>query len=322
MPELPEVTTTVRGLQKVLPGLIFVDIWTDLAKKNNKIKQYKDTIKNDVFFQEFKKKIIGQKVISIERRAKNILINITGGYTILIHLKMTGHLLFGEYKKVISSDKEIINKINWVPKNPGPLNDSYNKYIHAVFTFSKKLHGKTSDNNLAFCDSRKFGKITIFKTDDINTTFHLKNIGPEPLEISFTLSEFKSRLLLKPNSKIKTILMDQSIIAGIGNIYSDEMLWSSGIHPESNPKNIPSAQLLKLYKEMKEVLLKGIDLGGDSMSDYRNIDGLQGDFQKHHNVYKKQNTKCSKYGCHGVIIRKVINGRSAHFCNIHQKLFN
>jgi formamidopyrimidine-DNA glycosylase len=115
--------------------------------------------------------------------------------------------------------------------------------------------------------------------------------------------------------------MDQSIIAGIGNIYSDEMLWSSGIHPESNPKKISNIQLLKLYKEMKDVLTKGINFGGDSMSDYRNIHGLRGDFQNHHNVYKKKNIKCSKKGCSGVIMRKVINGRSAHFCPTHQKLF-
>lgn len=313
MPELPEVTTTVNGLQKVLPGLIFVDMWTDLAKKDQKIKQFKETIKDYNFYKKFRKKIIGQKVLNVERRAKNILINISGGNTILIHLKMTGHLLFGEYtKKVIKNEKLVIN--NWKPKDTGPLNDPYNRFIHVVFTFSNGKH-------LAFCDSRKFGKITIVPSHELVTTVHLKNIGPEPLENSFTFKEFKNRLFLKPDWKIKTVLMDQSIMAGIGNIYSDEMLWSSSIHPESNPGKIPEKYLSKLYKEMKDVLLKGINLGGDSMSDYRNIDGLRGDFQNHHHVYQKKNTKCMKKSCKGVIIRKVINGRSAHFCNKHQILF-
>ena len=310
MPELPEVTTTVKGLQKVLPGLIFVDVWTDLAKKNQKIKQFKETIKNESFFKSLKKKIIGKKIIKVERRAKNILIQVEGGNTILIHLKMTGHLLFGQYFFNKKDNKWTPNK-----NEKKSLFDPYNRFIHVVFTLSNKKNIK----HLAFCDSRKFGKVTIIS--DVNNTIHLKNIGPEPLEKSFNFPKFKSRLLLKPNWKIKTVLMDQSVIAGIGNIYSDEMLWSSGIHPESNPENIPDKNLLKLWSEMKDVLAKGIDFGGDSMSDYRNIDGLRGDFQNHHNVYQKKNTKCVKKGCNGVIMRKVINGRSSHFCNTHQKLF-
>jgi formamidopyrimidine-DNA glycosylase len=314
MPELPEVTTTVKGLQKVLPGLVFVDVWTDLAKKNQKIKQFEDTIKNEKFFIEFKKKIIGEKVIKIERKAKNILIHLSNDYTILIHLKMTGHLLFGEYKKVVSSKKKVLRITNWVPKNKGPLNDPYNRFIHVVFTFSNGKH-------LAFCDARKFGKVTLIPTHTLDTNPHLKDIGPEPLDKSFLFNNFKTRLFLKNKWYIKTVLMNQSIIAGIGNIYSDEMLWLSDINPESKPEKVPEKELLKLFNSMKEVLQKGIDFGGDSMSDYRNIDGLPGDFQNHHNVYKKKNTKCVKKNCGGVIIRKVINGRSAHFCNKHQKLF-
>lgn len=341
MPELPEVTTTVNGLQKVLPGLVFVDVWTDLPPSlktwrasSKKRKMFTHTLKDPTFFKYFKKKIIGQKVIKVERRAKNILIHLAptpsasghspsgrGRYTILIHLKMTGHLLFGEYaKKIIKNEKPARRQggliiTNWIPKKKGALNDPYNRFIHVMFTFS-------SGKSLAFCDSRKFGKVTIIPTLDLQKTLHLKNIGPEPLEKVFTFARFKERLFLKPNGKIKTVLMDQSIIAGIGNIYSDEMLWSAGIHPESNPIKIPQIKLLRLYKEMKKVLKKGIDFGGDSMSDYRNVHGEKGNFQNKHNVYQKKNTKCVKKGCKGVIIRKVINGRSAHFCNTHQILFD
>jgi formamidopyrimidine-DNA glycosylase len=317
MPELPEVTTTVNGLQKVLPGLVFKDVWTDLTKKKT-IKQFNETIKNEKFFQEFKKKIIGKKILKVERRAKNILIHISGGYSILIHLKMTGHLLFGEYEKVVSSKQKVVG---WKPHKDErkELHDPYNRFIHVVFTFGK---GK----NLAFCDSRKFGKVTITKTSDLEDS-HFKNTGPEPLEKSFTFTKFKEALetssaKASASRRIKTVLMDQSIIAGIGNIYSDEMLWLASIHPESNPNKIPKRQMGQLYKAMKLVLLKGIDFGGDSMSDYRNIDGKRGNFQNEHNVYQKKNEKCGRKGCRGVIMRKVINGRSAHFCNNHQKMFN
>ncbi|MDE2030709.1 MAG: DNA-formamidopyrimidine glycosylase [Patescibacteria group bacterium] len=309
MPELPEVTTTTKGLQRILPGLTITDVWTDLASKNQKLKQFKETIKNDVFFKKFKKEVVGAKVLSVTRRAKNILINLSNNKTILIHLKMTGHIMGGRY---VYNKKE--NK--WYPDKAerSSLHDPYNRFVHVVFTLSNGKH-------FVMSDSRKFGKVTILDTRTLDQTIHLKDVGPEPLEKSFTFLKFQERLLLKKNKSIKTVLMDQSVIAGIGNIYSDEMLWLAGIHPESKPVKIPKSCLEILYKNMKEVLKKGIDLGGDSMSDYRNVNGERGKFQNHHNVYRKTGERCSKRGCQGVIIRKVVNGRSAHFCNIHQKLY-
>ena len=309
MPELPEVTTTTEGLQNVLPGLVIVDIWTDLAKDTQNFKAFLGTIKEGKFFKKFKKELVGQKIINVERRAKNILINTSGGQTILIHLKMTGHLLYGQY---------IYNKKSnsWMPKDGEreSLFDPYNRFIHVVFSFS---NGK----QVAFCDSRKFGKVTMLKSNTIRESSHLKDLGPEPLEKTFNYANFKKQLFLKPRGKIKTVLMDQSVISGIGNIYSDEMLWLSLIHPESIVENIPSEKLEILYKEMKDILKKGINFGGDSMSDYRNIDGEKGNFQKHHNVYQKKNDPCSRPGCLGVIIRKVIGSRSSHLCNKCQKLY-
>lgn len=309
MPELPEVTTTVNGLKRALKDLSFGDIWTDLMKEKP-IKQFANTIKDAKFFSKMKKKIKGVKILNVERRAKNILINLSNKKTILIHLKMTGHIIVGKY---------ILDKKNnkWLPdKNERKeLHDPYNRFVHAVFPLSNGLA-------MVFCDSRKFGKITMLDTNTAHETIHLKNIGPEPLEKDFNFEKFKNQLFLKPNKNIKTVLMDQSIIAGIGNIYSDEMLWLSSIHPESRSKSIPNKNLKLLYTSMKEVLTKGIDFGGDSMSDYRNINGEKGNFQNHHNVYQKKGERCGKKGCKGAIMRKVLDGRSAHFCNVHQKLFN
>src|SRR3989344_4062728 len=126
MPELPEVETTTRGLKKTITGLKIKNVWTDLSAKD---KRQRENVANPKYFTVFRKKILGEKVISIERRAKNILVNISGGKTILIHLKMTGHLLYGKYKFI-----ENINK--WTPVEKGPLHDPYNRFVHVVFTFS------------------------------------------------------------------------------------------------------------------------------------------------------------------------------------------
>ena len=310
MPELPEVTTTTNGLQKVLPGLAIRDVWTDLAKKIPTRTHFEDTLKSEAFYKKFKKEVTGSKVKNVERRAKNILINLDNNKTILIHLKMTGHILYGKY--------DYNKKENtWSPASgeQESLFDPYNRFVHVVFSLSNGKH-------FVLCDSRKFGKVTLLPTNRAHEIIHLSDIGPEPLEEHFTFEKFRERILLRPTGNIKTVLMDQSIIAGIGNIYSDEMLWLSRIHPESKPNAIPLPQLKLLYTSMKQVLYKGIDFGGDSTSDYRDINGNRGRFQGQHNVYRRTKEHCSKKGCSGVILRKVINGRSAHFCNAHQKLWS
>lgn len=303
MPELPEVETTVRGLRKTVKGLVIKDVWTDL---NTKDKRKKDSIANPKFFKLFKKEIKDKKILSVARRAKNILINISppsqklGGAsrqkTILIHLKMTGHLLYGKYQQ-----------------------DPINRFIHFTITFR-------NGEKLFFSDMRKFGKITLLDTRTAHETKHLNNIGPEPLDKNFTLEKLKERLKRRPNGKIKTVLMDQSIIAGIGNIYSDEILWRAGIHPERKISKLKKNEVKLIFKTIKETLAKGINFGGDSMSDYRNIYGLPGKFQLHHEAYRRTGQKCRKKdprhggaSCKGVIKRKIVGGRSAHFCSVHQK---
>ncbi len=309
MPELPEVTTTAIGLQKVLPRLGITDIWTDLAKKTPSRKHFEDTLKSEAFYKKFKKEIAGTKVLSVERRAKNILIHLSNKKTILVHLKMTGHILYGIY----TYDKK---KNSWAPApgQPEALFDPFNRFVHVVFSLSNGKH-------FVLCDSRKFGKVALLPTNSKDQTVHLSGIGPEPLEKEFTFEKFKERILKRPTGNIKTVLMDQTIIAGIGNIYSDEMLWAAGIHPQSHSKSIPEPILKILFQSMKDVLHKGIDFGGDSTSDYRDITGNRGRFQGEHNVYRRTKEPCGKKGCKGVILRKVINGRSAHFCSVHQKLF-
>ncbi|OGI94032.1 DNA-formamidopyrimidine glycosylase [Candidatus Nomurabacteria bacterium RIFCSPLOWO2_01_FULL_40_18] len=303
MPELPEVEITTKGLREAVVGLVIKDVWTDLASSH--IFQ-REAVGNPKYFRIFKKEITGRKIISVERRAKNILINLNSGKTILVHLKMTGHLLFGKYK---------FAKNRWTPDYidlTHPFHDPYNRFVHVVFTFSNGEH-------LAFSDARKFGKITLLDTKIAYDSKHLNNIGPEPLDKQFTITNFKLRISKKPNGKVKTVLMDQGIIAGIGNIYSDEILWKASVHPELKVSELIDEEIKLIFQAIKEILKKGIDFGGDSMSDYRNIHGLPGKFQLHHEAYRRTGEKCRKKGCKGIIKRKIVNGRSAHFCSAHQR---
>jgi formamidopyrimidine-DNA glycosylase len=301
MPELPEVQTTVNGLNATVKGRVITDVWTEYKSAH---KMHKGSIKEPAFFKDFKKKIVGEKILKAERRAKNILIHLSGGHTILIHMKMTGHLMYGKYE---------FNK-KWIPVEKGPLQDPFNAHLRLVFTFDNGKH-------LAFADMRKFAKVTVVNTKELNSSPHLAHLGPEPLDTTFEYNNFKDRLYTKPKGKIKTVLMDQSVIAGIGNIYSDEMLWLSNIHPLSIVSKIPEKNTKQMFNAMKEVLNKGIDFGGDSTSDYRNIKGERGKFQSAHNAYRLTKMKCKKRGCRGIIQRMVVGGRSAHFCSVHQTLF-
>ncbi len=306
MPELPEVHTTVTGLQKVLPGLVIKDIWTDMWSTSPLAK---NTIKDRSYFPYFKKYVLGKKVVNVTRRAKYILIHLDNGFTLIIHMKMTGHLMYGKYKH---DEKYNGREWSWIPVDTtSPLNDPYNRHIHVVFTLSSNSH-------LAFCDSRKFGTIVVQKTDTLHED-KLAHLGPEPLETTFTLNNFKERVMKSPTRAIKTVLMDQQIISGIGNIYSDEMLHLARTHPSRTPKSLKESEWKLLFTSMKEVLEKGIDFGGDSMSDYRNIEGRRGEFQKKHLVYLRTKEKCFTRSCTGIIEKKKIGGRSAHFCKICQK---
>lgn len=314
MPELPEVQTTVNGINAYIKGLSISDVWTNY-KNLNGFHTGKDHIKDPKFFTHFKKQIIGKKVVGAKRRAKNILIELNNGGWILVHLKMTGHLLYGTYMRnpKFEARNSKQNSDEWEPVNKNsPLGDPFNRHIRLIFTLSNGKH-------LALSDMRRFAKVTYIPKEEIEKTPHLKDLGPEPLDETFTIKKFKERLSKRPNGKVKTVLLDPKIIVGIGNIYSDEILWRAGVHPERLVKNIRDVEFKIMFKAMKETLKKGIDFGGDSMSDYRNILGEKGRFQAEHKAYRKTGSKCEKRGCDGTIVRKMVGGRSAHFCSKHQK---
>lgn len=284
MPELPEVQTTVNGLNRLAKGKKIIEITTDY---NSHYYRGKFEIKNPKFFKLFKNNVKGKKILKADRRAKNILIHLTGGHTILVHMKMTGHFVY---------DK--------------PLT----RFVRLDFKLDNGKH-------LVLSDMRKFAKVTLIKTSELKDSLHLKHLGPEPLEKSFTFKKFKQQILKRGSGKIKLVLMDQSIISGIGNIYADEILWHSNIHPLSKPNKIPEKNLKLTFKLIKKLLAKGISLGGDSMDDYRNIDGEKGRFQEQHRAYQKNKQTCSKPRCLGSINKIRVGGRGTHFCPVHQILY-
>ena len=301
MPELPEVETTARMLNERIKNLSISDIWTDYDSSFHK---GKENIKDKRYFTKFKKELIGKKILNVERRAKNVLINVSGGKTILTHMKMTGHFLYGKY--------EFKNK-KWSPTEDGLLKDPFNRFVHLVFTLSNHKH-------LVLSDMRKFAKVYVFDTKEIKENKDLKDLGPEPLEKGFTLKKFKERLLKRSNNKIKTVLMDPEIVAGIGNIYSDETLWASKIHPETKVKDVNNKKLESLYRNVINILQQSIKVGGDSMSDYRNPDGEKGKYQNSHKAYRRTGERCPLPDCDGIIKKIKVGGRSAHYCDKHQIL--
>jgi formamidopyrimidine-DNA glycosylase len=300
MPELPEVETTASILNRKVKGLKILDAWTDY---NSAFYKGKNDIKNTRYFPLFRKAVVGRKILGVSRRAKNVLINLSGGKTILVHMKMTGHLLYGPYR---------FSRGLWLPPENGPLADPYNRFIHLVFKLS-------DGRELTLSDARKFAKVFVFDTEQVKELPDLKDLGPEPLEKNFTYKVFKDRVMKKPKGKIKTVLMDQTLIAGIGNIYSDEALWRSEIHPLTKVEKIPEAKLKQLYRDILFVLKKSIRVGGDSESDYRNPLGEKGGFQRINQVYGHEGEKCAMNGCVGTIKKIKVGGRSASFCDCHQK---
>ncbi len=314
MPELPEVQTTVNGLQEHIVGLTIVDVWSDY---NSPYFKGSKTIKDRAYFEQLKKKLVGQRIVAVTRRAKNILIHVnkvgapdSTEQILLVHMKMTGHLLYGTYRFDDTKKKD-----PWQPIGPESLKDPFNRHVHFMLSFSNK-------KNLALSDVRKFAKVALVDATTAHDSSHLHGIGPEPLEKAFTFEVFADRIGMRPQGKIKQVLIDQGIVAGIGNIYADESLWRAGIHPLQKVTTIKTAKLKTLFAAIKTTLARGIDFGGDSTSDYRNVLGEKGEFHEKHRAYQRTGEKCSKKGCSGTIRRIVVGGRGTHYCDVHQQVTN
>ena len=292
MPELPEVEIIVRGLKKKVLNKKIKNLWTDSPK----------LIKKPKSFTAFKKALKGRKIEAVRRRGKNILLEVSGGKTILIHQKLTGHLLFGKWRR---------KKGKWISEINGPLaEDPMNKFLHIIFWLDKGCQ-------LALSDLRKLAKLELWDKKELERSKGFLELGPEPLSRDFSLQKFKEAIA-KKKGPIKRVLMDQKVIAGIGNIYSDEILWQAKVHPLRPVPSLRERELKKIYKEIKEVLKKAISLGGESISDFRKLSGEKGGFDKERKVYRREGKRCPR--CGGIIKKLKIGGRSAYFCPRCQKI--
>lgn len=317
MPELPEVETTVMGLNKRVLNGTFIDVWSDWHKMVKKPKS----------FELFEKELKGKKIKRVWRRAKNVIFDLSGGYSLLIHQKMTGHLMVGKWSRLLQSNRESsitsgqnnrgssiksghMANSKWQPVEKGPLEEKINTFLHLILFLDDK-------QMIALSDVRKFAKVELWKTGELLASREFRNLGPEPLEKGFTFQKFKERLKNK-KGKIKQVLMVPEVIAGIGNIYSSEALWWAKIHPQKNVIQLNAKELKLLYDAVKKVLTAGIKLGGESFSDYRNVEGKKGNFDDERRAYKRENQKCVR--CGTLIKRLKFGGRSAFFCPNCQQL--
>lgn len=285
MPELPEVQTIVSDLNKKIAGDTITGLWSDWPKaiKNKSVKKFEKEIKD-------------RTILGARRIGKNIFLDLSGGKTIYIHLKMTGHLLVksktakGEARKY--------------------FNEKVNQYIHHIFFLGK-------NKTLEFSDLRKFGKIILVDTEKSNEIKEIKALGIDAMDKNFTLKKFNELLNKKQNRKIRDILMDQNLISGIGNIYASEILFEAGILPTRTAKNIKSEEKKKLYNSIKKVFKKALKMRGTSESDYRDTAGAPGSFHEALNVYRREGQKCRT--CDTIIKRIKMGQRSVFYCSCCQK---
>lgn len=290
MPELPEVETIKRQLQNRVVGRKLKGAEIRLPKL-----VYFDGKKGDT--PNFKKHLIGATIKKIDRRAKILIFRLSNNYSLLLHLKMTGQLIFCD-----QSGKTIQGGHGW-PKADVKIP---NRWTHIIIYF-------TDGSTLYFNDLRQFGYMKLVPTAKLAEQPELKNLGPEPFDKNFTTSTFQKMLLRRPRAKIKQLLMDQNFLSGIGNIYADESLFYAGVLPTRPAEKLTPPEIKKLYQGIKTILKKAIAKGGTSANTYVMLSGQKGGYEPYLKVYGKEGEKCPNK-CGGKVQRIKLAGRSAHFC--------
>lgn len=284
MPELPEVETVRRGLEKLIVGKTIISATND---------NHKSFPNEPTEVSEF---MLSTTPTAVRRRAKVLLIDLSSKYTLVIHLKMTGQMVF------VANDSDRFSAGHPSDSMLGELPD---KSTRVIITFS-------DGSKLFFNDQRKFGWMRLMPTISVPEIDFMKRVGPEPLEHSFTAKILFERLQRRKNSSIKSALLDQSVVAGIGNIYADESLWGAQIHPATHVGTISFSKIKILTTEIKTVLQLAIDKGGSTDRNYRNAEGKKGSYLAFARVFRREGQECPRCG---TIIEKIRTaGRGTHFC--------
>ncbi len=321
MPELPEVETIRRGLEKHLVGLTITEIDVRLPR---------------LFFGD-KADILDAEIIQVERFGKGLVIHFNNEYSLAIHVKMTGQLIF-EGSQVTKETEG--SKVEHSKKVMGKLP---NKYTHVIFKLKVKnqklkvgekyvasLRAKAKQSSskgkiatasmnpgndsfeatLFYNDIRQFGWLKVIKTSELKTLSFFRDLGPEPLK-DLDLATFKQ--IIKPNKgSIKPLLMEQKKIGGIGNIYANDALWLARINPKRSANSLSETESRSLFEAIESVLQKSISLGGASETNFVNALGQEGQYQKHFLVYGQVGKNCPR--CGAKILREVVGGRGTFYC--------
>lgn len=289
MPELPEVETVRRGLAELLPGRMFASVTSDWHKS------FPNTPADVERF------LIGSKVLDVRRRAKVLIIDLDSDYSLVIHLKMTGQLVY------LKSNNE---RFGAGHPNDSLISKLPDKSTRVAFTLD-------NGDRLFFNDQRKFGWVRLMPTIAIPELDFFKKVGPEPLDSDFTAQAFMEHLKRRKNSNIKAVLLDQTVVAGIGNIYADESLWGAKIHPSTLVRDISDARLKKLFTELQFVLQLAIEKGGSTDKNYVNAEGKKGSYMSFARVFRREKLPCPRCG---TIIQKIrVASRGTHVCPKCQK---
>jgi len=280
MPELPEVQTIVNDLNKKVVGKKIISAWFD--------------------FQKMKpvEKAVGHTVKKVVRRGKNILFYLNKDQILLVHQKMTGHVLVGKWE---IDDKKI------TAVEPEKFKEKVNGYIHFILTLNNK-------QMIGLSDLRKFAKVVFGPTEKIENLPDLKNLGPDALEIS--LKEFTENIS-KRKQTIYQVLMDQGVVSGIGNIYASDVLFEARVYPFQSANKLKPQEIEKIWHAIKKILALSLKLRGTSTSDYRDTAGEPGTYTDHRLIYDREGLPC--YECGTKIKRVKRGGRSSYFCPACQK---
>jgi formamidopyrimidine-DNA glycosylase len=287
MPELPEVETIRRDLAARIINQPIAAVHL-LASK---------TAQNPAAF--FKKSLVGKKFLNISRRGKLLIFQITANSFLLIHLKMTGQLIYLDKKVKIAGGHSL--KEQNLEKLPS-------KHTRAIIEFK-------NSGRLFFNDLRRFGYLKIVSALELEKILKL-NYGPEPLTKEFTFTNFKN-ILTGRRLKIKVLLLNQKLIAGLGNIYVDESLFAARINPERIASRIKPAEIKKLYQAINQVIKRAIKYRGTTFNNYVDSRGEKGSFSSFLKVYGRAGEKC--INCGRPIQKKKIAGRGTHYCASCQK---
>jgi len=289
MPELPEVETVKRGLEALIIGKKVQSVTHDNPKSF-------PNAEGDV--QQF---LINARITAVRRRAKVLLIDLDNHHSLMVHLKMTGQLVYvAEHARF----------------GAGHPNDSL---IHRLPDRSTRVTLAFNDrSHLFFNDQRKFGWVRLMPTVEIPNIDFMRKVGPEPLSDDFTAKEFIQRVRRRSGTNIKAVLLDQTVLAGIGNIYADESLWGAKIHPATLVKNVSDAKLKTLFAKIREVLLLSIEKGGSTDRNYVNAEGKKGSYISFARVFRREGKPCSR--CGTIIVKTRVAGRGTHLCPHCQKL--